>query len=296
MEHDIIIVGGSFAGLSAALQIARARRRVLVIDAEQPRNRFSEKSHGFFGLDDRPPYAILGQAKAQLLAYPTASLVEDRAKQVMRDGDLFQVAMDSEDVYRSSRVVLATGIVDELPAVPGMSELWGEKVLHCPYCHGYEVCGDRLGVFAKGEPSLNQALLIRDWGNVTLFAQGLDLAAEGLRKLEARGVKVEVTPIVAVEDDHENGMRARLLGGRHVQLDALFVAPEVHLAGELTTQLGCSLVQGPHGMVVATDEHKETSVKGVYAAGDMARMHHNAMLACADGVIAGISAHQSLVL
>src|SRR5688572_15196043 len=162
--HDVIVVGGSFAGLSAAMQLGRARRRVLVVDAGRPRNRFAHSSHGFLGQDGRSPAEILETFRQQVLAYPTVELRQDEASDARDAGDGgFVVELGSGGSVRARRLVLATGVVDELPAVPGLAERWGVTVLHCPYCHGYEVADTRLGVLATGEGSMHHALLLPDW-------------------------------------------------------------------------------------------------------------------------------------
>ncbi|HZF66768.1 MAG TPA: NAD(P)/FAD-dependent oxidoreductase, partial [Gemmatirosa sp.] len=150
-RYEVVVIGGSWAGLSAAMQLARARRRVLVVDAGKPRNRFASTSHGFLGQDGRTPAAILDTARAQVLAYPTATLRHDEVTRAVRHGDgAFDVVLASGGRVHARRLVLATGVVDVLPDVPGLRERWGVSVLHCPYCHGYEVADRRLGVLAVG--------------------------------------------------------------------------------------------------------------------------------------------------
>lgn len=295
VTHDVIVVGGSFAGLSAALQVARARRRVLVIDSGAPRNRFADSAHGFFAQDGRAPSAVLAAARAQLLAYPEVDMIDGEATSARRDGDALTVTLCTGETFSGSRLILATGLIDELPPVPGLEERWGRSVLHCPYCHAYEIGGDRLGVLATAPSAPDLALLLGDWGRVTLFAQGVELDSGGVEKFLSRGGKIDQTPIVAVEGDDPESITLTLGDGRNVELDALFLVSRQHLASDLARQFGCRISQGSHGPVVVTDENKETSVEGVYAAGDMAREAHNASLASADGVTAGIAAHQSLV-
>ncbi len=172
MLYDCVIVGGSFAGLAAAMQLARARRHVLVVDAGLPGNRFTAASHGFLGQDGRTPVAIIDDARAQVLAYPTVEFLSDSVEHARIEGDGFCVALASGALRRGARLVLATGIVDELPDIPGLRERWGKTVLHCPYCHGYEVADGKLGVLAVNQTPVPQALLISDWGKVTLFTNG----------------------------------------------------------------------------------------------------------------------------
>lgn len=298
MPYDVIVIGGSFAGLSAALQIARARRRVLVVDAGRPRNRFAHASHGFLGQDGKAPAAIIATARSQLLAYPTAEHIAGEATGArQRDGD-FELTLASGATYQAPRLILATGVVDELPDIPGLRERWGATVLHCPYCHGFEVASGRLGVLAAGGTAVHQALLIPDWSSdVTLFTNGAVAPDDAQRAaLDARGVRVEEEPVAAVLGAAPHLEGVRLADGRVVALDALFTAPRTRPASALAEQLGCAFDDGPSGPFIRTGERKETTVPAVFAAGDAARPAHNATWAAADGVTAGIAAHQSLAI
>lgn len=296
MSYDAIVVGGSFAGLSAAMQLARARRRVLVIDAGLPRNRFSPASHGFFGQDGKSPSEILREAARQVAAYPTVSFVQGEATAASPVDGGFSVALKDGREERATRLVLATGVRDELPPIPGLQERWGRTVLHCPYCHGYEVAGGPLGVLARHPPlALHQAELIPDWGPTTLFTQGLfELDADQAAHLAGRGVQVEPVPVVELLGEAPSLEAVRLADGRVVPVRALFTAPAVRMASPLAEGLGCAFEQGPLGPYILVDDRKQTTVAGVYAAGDAAGPMHNATLASASGVLAGVGAHQSL--
>ncbi len=296
MPHDVIVIGGSYAGLSAAMQLARARRQVLVIDAGLPRNRFATGAHGFLGQDGRPPEDILRDAIAQLEAYPTFDLTHGEATDARRDGDGFIVTLADGSEQRAARLVLATGVTDELPPIPGMTERWGRTVLHCPYCHGYEVADLPLGVIAAHPMSAHQAGLIPDWGPTTYFTQGVfEPDAEQAAHLSARGVQIERTPVVELLGDAPALEGVRLTDGRTVTVGALFVAPMTRPSSPLAGLLGCEFEDGPMGPHVRVDEWKQTTVPGVYAAGDAATPMHNATLASAAGVLAGVGAHQSLL-
>jgi thioredoxin reductase len=297
MLFDAIVVGGSFAGLSAALQLARARRRVLVIDAGLPRNRFADAAHGFLGHDGKAPAAIMREAMRQLTAYLTVDVVRGAAVTAAAEGDGgFKVTTSDGRSPRARRLVVATGVADILPDVPGLKARWGATVLHCPYCHGYEV-GDRpLGVLANHPMAAHQAAMIPDWGPTTLFTQGrFEPDAEQLARLVARGVAVEREPVVELLGDAPSLDAVRLADGRVVTVNALFVAPETRMASPLAEQLGCAFDDGMLGPLIRVDDWKETTVPGVFAAGDAARAMHNATLAAADGVLAGVGAHQSLM-
>jgi thioredoxin reductase len=300
-SFDVVIAGGSWAGLSAAMQLARARRRVLIVDAGQPRNRFAHASHGFLGQDGRTPAEILETARAQVLAYPAAGFRQDEVAGVTPRGGAFDVKLASGTAVSARRLVLATGVVDELPDLPGLRERWGRTVLHCPYCHGYEVSDGRLGILAIGEASMHQALLLPDWSSdITLFTNGaFEPTADQRHALTARGVRVDARRILEIIGEGEalTGVRVQDGNGAPViPLDALFTGSRTRMASLLAAELGCEFDDGPFGPVVRTDAWKETTVSGVYAAGDMARAPHNATWASADGVTAGIGAHRSLAL
>ncbi|MBZ9907853.1 NAD(P)/FAD-dependent oxidoreductase [Mesorhizobium sp. BR115XR7A] len=297
MQYDLAVIGGSFAGLSAAMQAARARRTVLVIDAGQPRNRFAAHSHGFLGQDGRTPGAILDDARRQLLAYPTARLATARAdKAIANSSSDFEITTDGGETFGAARLVLATGVRDILPEVPGLAEQWGRTVLHCPYCHGYEVSTGPLGVLATGPMSMHQAQLISDWGDITLFGNGLIKPdADEMHALESRNVRFEPATVNELSDDGSGGLVVHLVDGRKAGVKAIFTAPRNTMASPLAEQLGCGLKDGLLGPMISVDDRQQTTVPGVYAAGDAARAMHNIAFAVSGGTFAGVCAHQSLV-
>ena len=292
---DVIVIGGSYAGLSATMQLARARRKVLLVDSGLPRNRFAKTSHGFFGQDGKAPAAILGEASGQIAAYPTAEMVQGEAMEARTDAGGFTVTLVSGPEVHARRLILATGVIDTLPDVTGLRERWGVTVLHCPYCHGYEVRDRPLGVLASHPMSAHQAILIPDWGPTPLFTHGLfEPDAEQSALLGARGVTIERQPVVALLGNGPELDAVRLADGRTIPLKAMFVTPRTSVASPLVQQLGCALDEGISGPVVRVDDWKATTIRGVYAAGDAASLMHNATLASASGVLAGVGAHQSL--
>lgn len=296
MTHDAIIVGGSFAGLSAATYLGRGRRSVCVLDTGSPRNRFAHHSHGVFGLDGGEPAQMLATARAQVSAYPTVSLVQARAVSARKDPEGFSVTLDDGGSLRARRLVLAYGISDELPKIPGLAERWGHTVIHCPYCHGYEFSGRRLGVLMLSPMSVHQAQLIAEWGPTTLYLNGVtELDPEALHELQRREVAIEPSRVKALHGEGTALSSLELEDGRTSPLEALYIGARTHLNSDLADQLGCALEDGPFGKLVRTDEWKLTSVPGVFAAGDITRPAHSITWATSDGMTAGVAAHRSLV-
>ena len=297
-RFDVVVVGGSFAGLSAAMALGRARKHVLLIDAGQRRNRFASEAHGFLGQDGRPFGDIIRDARAEVSAYPTVSIVDGLATEAEQAGDGFAVALADGSIHTAARVILATGVADELPTLSGLREHWGRGVFHCPYCHGYEVAGGRLGVLPfLPIPAAHHALLIREWGDVTLFTNGIALPDDAaLAALDAGNVAIETGQVVAItgEPGHLTGIRLR--DGRTVALDAVFTAVPTRMASPLPAALGCAFDDTPLGPIIRVDATMQTTVPGVFAAGDAARAMTNIPGSVADGYLAGVAAHRSLVM
>lgn len=297
MKYDVIVVGGSFAGLSAAMQLARARRRVLVVDAGQPRNRFAQHSHGFLGQDGKVPAQIMVEAALQLAAYPSVAFFSGEASMARKIDNAFSVTLSDGQEKLAARLILATGVRDELPLIPGMQERWGATVLHCPYCHGYEFGDMQIGVLANHAMSTHQAMLLPDWGPTTYFTQGeFEPDAEQLAALTRRGVQIERTPVVELLGQAPNLDAVKLADGRVVPMAVVFTAPKTHLVSPLAQQLGCEIVDGMTGPIIKVDDWKQTTVAGVFAAGDAANLMPNATIASASGVMAGGGAHASMVM
>ncbi|WGF86266.1 NAD(P)/FAD-dependent oxidoreductase [Marinivivus vitaminiproducens] len=296
MLYDVIIVGASYAGLSAGLQLARARRRVLLIDAGQRRNAEAAAAHGFLSRDGEAPGEIVRVARDQLLAYPTVEMIDGEALDAAANSGAFDVTLDSGPSVSARRLVLATGVGDVLPEVPGMARKWGDSVVLCPYCHAYEFSNQPLGVIATHAVSQHQAVLLPDWGPTTYFTQGVfEPDEEHGALLHARGVAIERTPVVELLGPSSKLEAVRLADGRKVPLSLALVATETRPIGRLAQQLGCVLVDGTTGPHIRTDEWQQTSVPGVFAAGDVAGPFHVITLAAMSGTMAGVGAHMSLV-
>ena len=293
MDYDVIIIGGSYAGLSAGLQLARARRRILVIDAGERRNRFAATSHGFLGQDGRDPAQIAADGRDQLLRYPTVEWQNGRAQSARRIEGGFAVDTGAGDIRTTRRIILATGVVDRLPDVPGLAERWGKSIFTCPYCHGYELNQGRIGVLARSAMSLHHAIMLPDWGTTTFFTNGaFEPDAEQRAQLQARGVTIEAVRVAEI-----TGAKADILlqDGRLVACDGLFTMTETYIDGPWAQQLECALDDGPFGPFIRVDESQETTQKGVFACGDAARAMASVAMAVAAGAMAGVGAHRSLI-
>ena len=295
--HDAIIIGGSYAGLSSALQLARARRNVLVIDEGQRRNRFASHSQGFLTQDGVDPAVIAAAARAQVMKYPTVEWISARADAARRieeadpAGAAFEVTVGS-DRHVSRRLLLATGVRDILPAIEGLAERWGRSVFHCPYCHGYELNQGHIGVIAGSAVSMHHGLMLPDWGPTTfLINDAFEPDSEQLAALAARGVTVERSPVKAIVGHAD----VQLANGRTLSFAGLFTLAPFELASPIAQQLGLEMEQGPVGAVIKTDPMKETSMPGVFACGDAARLMASVAMAVGDGNLAGAGLHRSLM-
>lgn len=291
-QYDVIIVGGSYAGMAAALQLVRARRSVLVIDAGQRRNRMASHSHGFLAQDGADPAEIARIARAQLQAYPSLSWCEDEAVDAAGTHDAFVVSTARSGQFGARRLVLATGVSDALPEIEGLQARWGRSVFHCPYCHGYELAMGRIGVIAVNPMSLHQAQLLPEWGEVTLLLNNaVEPDAAAREALQQRGVRIESTPVARIEGEAD----VVLADGRRLTFAGLFTAPLNAPSTPLAERLGCPLASTPMGTQIQVDETKQTGLPGVFACGDAARVPHSVSLAVGDGAWAGAQVHRSLV-
>lgn len=295
-RYDVVVVGGSFAGLSAAMQLARARRRVLLVDAGRPRNRFAPTSHGFLGQDGVAPAEIMREGLTQLARYPTVDFVHAEALSASEAEEGLVLTLSGGVRAAAGKLILAGGVTDELP-LESMTPRWGVSVLHCPYCHGYEVRDRRIAAIANAAAAVHQAMILPDWGPTTFFTQGtFEPSAEETALLTARGVKIERAPVVELLGEGSDVQALRLADGREVEAEVVFTAPKTRVAGPLASQLGCAFAEGMTGSYIQVDQMQQTSVPGVFAAGDAATAMYNATLASAAGVMAGVAAHRALVV
>lgn len=296
--NDVIIIGGSFAGLAAALQLGRARRKVTVLDTGLPRNRFAKHSHGLLGHDHKPPQEILAEARQQLARYPTVSLVTARAENISGTIDDFSILTGDGESHRARRLILSYGVVDQMPELPGFAEGWGTSIVPCPYCDGFEVAGRHWGLVWSGPPSHNYVKLYHDWTDtLTIFANGHDIPPDIRADLAHRGNPVVDGRITEIEHNESHNTTVRLDAGQSVAVDILFAHPRNKPSARLHESLGLATVDTPLGTALKVDERRETTVPGVYAAGDLANpLMASVSTASWQGVMAGIFAQQSMLV
>ncbi|MCK7347165.1 NAD(P)/FAD-dependent oxidoreductase [Enterobacter kobei] len=295
--NDVIIIGGSFAGLAAALQLGRARRKVTVLDTGRQRNRFAGRSHGVLGHDHKPPQDILAEARQQLARYPTIKLVNARAESVSGTIDDFCVVTDDNESLRARRLILSYGVADQMPDIPGFAESWGTSIIPCPYCDGFEVADQHWGLIWSGVQSHNQVRLFHDWTNrLTVFGNGHDISLDIRADLAIRQVPLIDGRITEIEPHGSHSATIRIESGPDVSVDILFAHPRTRPSASLHDALGLATVNTPTGIALKTDERRETSMPGIYAAGDLANPGIPSVTTAAwQGTMAGIFAQQSML-
>jgi thioredoxin reductase len=291
-DYDAIVIGGGPAGLSAALYLGRFRRRTLLVDAGEPRNARSPAAHGFFTRDGATPGEILAEGRRQLAAYRSVASHRGEAVSATALADGFVVALSDGSEVRARRLLLACGVRDELPAIEGLRERWGASVLHCTNCHGYEAGGLPLALIVRGDAAIGAAAAVLQVSrDLVLCTDGPGfLAAPDRRRLEERGIRVVDARILRIAGEAPR-LAIHFGDGSMLVRSAIFVRAKMRLASELPVELGCKL-DAPHRLAVNTNW--ETSVRGVYAAGDIAAKDQ-IVVAAASGAQAAIALNGDLV-
>ncbi|MDG4764315.1 NAD(P)/FAD-dependent oxidoreductase [Solwaraspora sp. WMMD406] len=301
----VAVIGGGAAGLSAALTLARARRSVIVIDAGEPRNAPSPGVHGFLTRDGMSPADLVATGRREIERYGGVVL-PGRAETAERVGDGFEVRLADGRLVAARRLLLATGVVDELPDIPGLRDRWGRDVVHCPYCHGWEVRDQPIGVLATSAMALHQVQLFRQWtADLILFTHtGLDLTDEQAEQLAARGVRVVAGEVTGLEATEDRLTGVRLADGIVVPRTAVTVASRLRIADALRgpdgllTRLGVPVIDLPNGMgeQVEADPTGRTAVPGVWAAGNLTSPLGQVMAAASAGSMAAAAINADLAL
>lgn len=288
---DGIIIGGSYAGLSAAMALGRSLRQVLIIDSNQPCNRFTSHSHNFITQDGKAPAVITQAAQAQVLAYPTVQWMQGKVVAAAGRNGAFELTTAAGESYQAKKLLFATGLRDVLPNLEGLEACWGKSVLHCPYCHGYEMKGVATGILANGEEVYSFAPLIANWTDqLTIYTNGP--AKFDLQQLPI-AVQVEQRPIQQLL--HQEGQLKGIVleDGKQNFLEALYFHPAFEQHCSLPEELGCALTTMGHLQV---DDFQQTTVEGIFAAGDCTTLLRAISGATAQGTKAGAFLNHQLIM
>lgn len=293
-NFDVIIIGGSYAGLSAALSLGRALRKVMVIDNGNPCNKQTPHSHNFLTRDGETPAQISNKARKEVLKYPSVTFKKDRVVAVTKNNGHFKIQTEEKALFSANKIIFATGLIDIIPEIAGFAECWGISILHCPYCHGFENKNLPTGVFANGQAGYDQAKFLSNWTkDLVLYTDGKSsLTKEQSANLERRNIPVVEKEIEGFE--HSNGKISNIVfkDGSKQALKVLYATPEVKQQSELPCELGCEFTE--HGRI-EVDIFQKTSVEGIYAAGDNSSMGRAVPVAVAAGSVAGVMLNKELI-
>ncbi len=293
-DFEVIIIGGSYAGLSAGMALARSLRHTFIIDSGKPCNIQTPHSHNLITHDGDSPAQIAADARQQVLAYSTVKFKEGLVTEAKKNGDKFAVKTDEGESFSAAKLLFTTGVADVLPDIPGFSDCWGITVLHCPYCHGYEVKNTTTGIFGNTEEIFEYAKLISNWTNsLSVFTNGRAiLNKEQQNILSKYNIRINERPVSGLQ--HKNGILQNIVfaDGSKQAISALYHRPILKQHCNLPEQLGCEVNE--HGFI-KIDNMQQTTVTGVFAAGDNTTMFRSLAIAIADGSKAGAIINKQLV-
>jgi thioredoxin reductase len=293
-HFDVIIVGGSYSGLAAGMALGRALRSVLIIDAGNPCNRQTPHSHNFLTQDGQTPAAISALAKEQVLNYPTVTFLSDLATTGSKTETGFELQTQTGGTFTAKKLIFATGIKDIMPAIGGFSESWGISVIHCPYCHGYEVSNEKTGILANGDMAFELGKLIRNWtADLTVFTNGKStLTEEQSKKLTKHGIKVVETEIDRLEQTKGQLENIVFKNGSTTPITAIYARPAFEQHCKIPQELNCDFTEQGH---ISVDAFQKTAVYGVFACGDNTTPMRSVANSVAMGTLAGVMANKELI-
>nr|WP_294927084.1 NAD(P)/FAD-dependent oxidoreductase [uncultured Flavobacterium sp.] len=293
-NFEVIIIGGSYSGLSAAMSLGRSLRQVLVIDSGLPCNRQTPHSHNFITQDGETPAAISAKAKLQVDFYKTVQFYNGLVINVVKTQNVFEIKTESGELFTSKKLLFATGVKDLLPELNGLAECWGISVLHCPYCHGYEVKTEKTAIIANGEMGFEYAKLISNWTkDLTLLTNGKStLTPEQTAILKKHEIKIIEDEIESLE--HTNGYVQQIIFKKQSKLivKAIYFRPPFKQHCPIAESLGCELTE--HGLI-KVDMMQKTTIPGVYASGDCVIQARSVAMAVSSGSFAGASINRELI-
>jgi thioredoxin reductase len=290
---DVIIVGAGPAGLSAALILGRCRRRVLVLDTNRPRNRASQALHGFLTRDSIPPRELRRIARRQLARYDTVTLVDKAATRARRVRDGFEVTLAGGATRRCRQLLLATGVVDDVPLLKGLTPMYGRSVFHCPYCDGWESRDQPLAVYARNANGVGLAIELQLWSqDVVLCTDGVGLSPTHRSRLKRHGIDWHRQPIARLEGTNGRLRRIVFADGQAIERRVMFLSVGQRQASDLAEQLGCGFT--PKG-AIRTGKAEATEIEGLYVAGDASHDVQLAIIAAAEGARAAFAINTALM-
>jgi thioredoxin reductase len=291
---EVIIIGGSNAGLAAAMALGRALRKVLVIDSGHPCNAPTPFSHNFLTNDGRTPEQIHEVAEFQALTYPTVHLIHDEVTGAQKTSYGFSVSTSGGDSYTAGKLVFATGIRDIMPPIPGFAECWGKTVIHCPYCHGYEVKGVETGILANGETAFELATLISNWTNrLTVYTNGPStLTKNQVSKLTEHSIAVNQGEIKNIQHTAGNICALEFADGSGTLISALYTRPAFEQHSQVPAFLGCEITEAGY---IKTDPNQRTTIPGVFACGDNTTRLRTVANAVAQGTLTGMVLNKEMI-
>ncbi|GAA2464753.1 NAD(P)/FAD-dependent oxidoreductase [Winogradskya humida] len=291
MTYDVIVIGGGPAGASAAVALGRALRSVLLVDAGHPRNAPADGIHNFLTRDNIPPAEFRAQAHAEVTRYGGSVISGTVASATPRS-----VTLSDGRTFEGRRLLVTTGLTDELPEIPGLREQWGHGVIHCPYCHGYEVRGRAIGIIGTSPMSLHQAMMWRQWSDdITFFQHTAEADEAALLPLRARGVTIVTDKVVEVVSNGPALSGVRLSDGTLVRRDALVVAPRFLANAEPLASLGLAAEPNDFGSSVPADPTGRTAVPGVWVAGNVTDQMAQVVSAAAAGLMVAAALNMDLI-
>lgn len=294
VQYEVIIIGGSYSGLSAAMALGRSLRKTLVIDSGKPCNEQTPHSHNFLTQDGKTPKEIASLAKKQVKEYETVSFFHGEAINGEKTEKGFKIHTKNGETFSSKKIIIATGITDEIPNIEGFVECWGISLIHCPYCHGYEYKGKKTGIIANGDKAVHIASLVKNLTeNVTIITRGeASFTAEQKEKLANNNIQIIESEISELK--HRNGMIESVLfsDGKELNFDAVYAALPFHQHSEIPEQLGCEFTDFGH---IKTDQFQKTNIPGVFVCGDNSSMMRSVSNAVMTGNVAGAMVNMELV-
>jgi len=290
---DVIIIGGSYSGLASAMALGRALRNVLIIDSGKPCNKQTPHSHNFLTQDGNTPKQISETAKLQVQKYDTVKFYNGIAINATKEDFGFAVKTDSEEIFKAKKLIFATGLKDIFPKIDGFSECWGISILHCPYCHGYEVKNEGTGIIANGEAGFEYARLISNWTKkLTIFTNGKsNFTKEQAEKLSSKNIQIIEKEILKVNHSEGKVESVEFADNSKAEVKAIYARPDFEQHCKIPIDLGCEInEQG----LLKVDTFQKTTIKNIYACGDNSAMRSLA-LAVSTGTMAGVVANKDLI-